>query len=416
MNPRHLVDHIRSGPAELVLDEPLRFRRRTRSNPCDFNDFIQALQSSETIRAVNCESHRILCITEDEWVLLVKTLGRIRDIHNLILYCMHGSRNFHPFQVVADAVNNAQSLRELEVVLNCQIFPRDPSGLTALANTLREHTGLQEFTLFDFCPLLETAQSTALDPVLQALLACPHLQLVFVMTEFASADAIRNLLQLPTVTRLSLTLTPKQWLAVADEIRLGRYLIKKLNLDMFLYTSSEATEAVKAVASAIREDRHLESLVLRMEDGFTDEAGVALAEAVTMNRTLCILLLEDLVYSDPAHPNASLGAQAFEAFGAMLRVNTSIKLHLPTFDDAVGDERDMEHFNQMCIEHRLNEAGRGRVLVSNQTPREDWVNALQELNAPNDDDAFKVSCLYSLLRLNPSVCLLELNDTTNFGL
>jgi hypothetical protein len=50
MNPRELVDHIRSGPAELVLSKPLRFRRRTRSNPCDFSEFLQALQSTETIR------------------------------------------------------------------------------------------------------------------------------------------------------------------------------------------------------------------------------------------------------------------------------------------------------------------------------------------------------------------------------
>jgi hypothetical protein len=28
MNPRELVDHIRNGPSELELDEPLRFRRR----------------------------------------------------------------------------------------------------------------------------------------------------------------------------------------------------------------------------------------------------------------------------------------------------------------------------------------------------------------------------------------------------
>jgi hypothetical protein len=80
MNPRELVDYIRSGPAELVLDEPLRFRRRTHSNPCDFNEFLRALQSSETIRTVECLSHTYLGISEDEWVLLVKTLGRIRDI------------------------------------------------------------------------------------------------------------------------------------------------------------------------------------------------------------------------------------------------------------------------------------------------------------------------------------------------
>jgi hypothetical protein len=48
MNPRELVDHIRSGPTKLVLGKPLRFRRRTRSNPCDFNEFLQALRSSET--------------------------------------------------------------------------------------------------------------------------------------------------------------------------------------------------------------------------------------------------------------------------------------------------------------------------------------------------------------------------------
>jgi hypothetical protein len=54
MNSRELVDRVRSGPTELVLDEPLRFRRRTcfngRFNPCDFDELLQALQSSKTIR------------------------------------------------------------------------------------------------------------------------------------------------------------------------------------------------------------------------------------------------------------------------------------------------------------------------------------------------------------------------------
>jgi hypothetical protein len=58
---------------------------------------------------------------------------------------------------------------------------------------------------------------------------------------------------------------------------------------------------------------------------------------------------DDLFVSDPHHTKASLGGEAYEAFGAMLRVNTSIKLDLPTFDNAVSDERVMEHFNQMRI-------------------------------------------------------------------
>jgi hypothetical protein len=87
MNARELVDHIRSGPAKLVLDEPLLYRRRARSNPCDSNEFLQALQSSETIQSVNCESQLRLGILEDEWVLLAKTLGRIKDIQRLQFYC-----------------------------------------------------------------------------------------------------------------------------------------------------------------------------------------------------------------------------------------------------------------------------------------------------------------------------------------
>jgi hypothetical protein len=77
MNPHELVDHIRSGPTEIVYEEPLRFRRLTHSKPCDFNEFLQALQSSETIRDVSCYSHRKLITSEDEWLLLVKTLGNI---------------------------------------------------------------------------------------------------------------------------------------------------------------------------------------------------------------------------------------------------------------------------------------------------------------------------------------------------
>jgi hypothetical protein len=107
MNPRELVDHIHSGPTVLELDKPLRFRRRTRSNPCDFNDFLQALRSSETIRtAYCCPSHLELGIAEDQWVLLIKTIGCIKGIQNLTFICVSSSHSFHPFQAFAGAVNN----------------------------------------------------------------------------------------------------------------------------------------------------------------------------------------------------------------------------------------------------------------------------------------------------------------------
>jgi hypothetical protein len=151
MNPRELVDHIRSGPVKLVLYKPFRFHPRTPSSPREFNEFLQVLQSSETIRDVTCLSQLSLSISEEQWVLLVRTIGRIKDIQHLEFSCKPGSRDdFHPFQAVADAVNNAHSLCKLNV-LTLRSFPRDDlSELTALANTLRKHTALQAFNWFDY--------------------------------------------------------------------------------------------------------------------------------------------------------------------------------------------------------------------------------------------------------------------------
>jgi hypothetical protein len=102
---------------------------------------------------------------------------------------------------------------------------------------------------------------------------------------------------------------------------------------------------------------------------------------------------------------ATLGVQAYEAFSAMLRVNTSLVMKLPPFKTAGADERLRESRKQMVIEKRLNQVGRGR-LLSRQTTREEWVDALYELHSfnvnGNDYPIFRVSCVYSLLRLNPS--------------
>jgi hypothetical protein len=390
MNVRELVDHIRSGPGTLLLHVPLRLR--------DFDVLLQALQSSETIRTVTCRSHLDLGISEDEWFLLVKTLGRIRDIRRLEFCCERGSRYFNPFQAVAEAVNNAHSLRNLEVNIRGETFPRDQSGLIALANALREHTGLHYFRLIDWSQTV----GTSLDPVLRALIACPHLQRVEIMTKCASADALRTLLHLQKDTQL--ILETDHWLAGADEIRRGRCTIKHLSLVRHQSSSSESTEAVKAIASALRLDRNLEFLDLQLSIDFTNEAGVALAEALTVNKTLRRIVLRPSLQSQDVD---AMSASVYEAFCAMLRVNKYLVLKLPLFNNTSGDERLVESRNRMHIEQGLNNVGRGRLLSSSQTPREEWVNALNDLNSSNVDESpeLNVSCLYSLLRLNPVTCM-----------
>jgi hypothetical protein len=101
-----------------------------------------------------------------------------------------------------------------------------------------------------------------------------------------------------------------------------------------------------------------------------------------------------------------LGAPAYEAFSAMLRVKTSIILELPPVDIAVCDERLVYSRNQMRMEQRLNKVGRGKLLSSCQTTKKELVDALHELSSNEVDDesgAFLLSCVFSLFRLNPEV-------------
>jgi hypothetical protein len=135
---------------------------------------------------------------------------------------------------------------------------------------------------------------------------------------------------------------------------------------------------------------------------------VALAEALTVNKTLhTISLSTEPVFTDGRFPDTDeLGTPAYEAFSAMLRGNTGINLQLPPFHYTSGDQRLIESHDQMIIEKRLNQVGRGRLLTpSNHTTREQRVDALHDLSTDdvNNAPSFRVSCLYSLLRLKPSV-------------
>ena len=178
------------------------------------------------------------------------------------LYRVSGFRHFHPFRAIAKAVNSAPSLCKLTIVQDREAFSRDPSGLVAFANALREHTTLEEFMWIDSCDRLETAQVTTLDPVLRVLPACSHLRKVTIKTKCASTDAVKNLPQLRPATFLRLVLETEQWLAVVDEIRQGHCNVQKLILVMLLVTKSKATKAVKSVGSAIRLDCNLKHLTL----------------------------------------------------------------------------------------------------------------------------------------------------------
>jgi hypothetical protein len=73
---------------------------------------------------------------------------------------------------------------------------------------------------------------------------------------------------------------------------------------------------------------NLEHFMLDMTNVFRDEAGIALAEALNVNKTLrkITLALEPMLQSPNVHV---LSAPTHDAFSVMLRVNTNLVLDLP---------------------------------------------------------------------------------------
>jgi hypothetical protein len=147
---------------------------------------------------------------------------------------------------------------------------------------------------------------------------------------------------------------------------------------------------------------------------------VALAAALTLNTTLRKITLSvmHVLPGDPLPNIDVLGAQSYEALAAMLRVNTILFLNLPPFETAGADERLRESRKQMRIEQRLNHVGRGRLLSSSQTTRKEWVDTVRVLNSYSsvgETPEFNVSCVYSLLRLNPAICMLKVDGTSGSG-
>jgi hypothetical protein len=161
-------------------------------------------------------------------------------------------------------LKNAHSLLTLQVQLPRDSRHLDPSGIVTLANALGHHTALQQEFAWLAPPLSRQGahHDTIIDPVLRALAACPNLRKVAIMTNCASANAARNLLHSPTVRTLHLVMNTEYWLAVANEIQHGRNNIRDLVLAMVDGTSSNATKAVKAIASMIQRDHNMESLDL----------------------------------------------------------------------------------------------------------------------------------------------------------
>jgi hypothetical protein len=398
------MDQIQSGPEELRLAFPLRFRRRTRSNPCSFDDLLEALQANRTIRQARCHNHVELGITESEWCRLVRTLGSIWGLKKLEVVWQSGSHGFHPLQVVARAVDSANSLHELTII-GSDSEQSDPAGEVSLAQSLRQHGTLDSFGL------TATMRTTATPRSPQLIAAAACLRQVIIVNHSLTSDDVRCLSRSLSLNELCLVGSVEGWLVIADEIRNGYFRPKTLVLvRTTAYSALETAEAIQVMLGAIQCNGSLRKLNLHSTTGFSDEMGVALAKALTVNTTMVWIDLQNTFTTSnpaflPSQPPKTLGAEAYKAFIAMLKINMNIRLKLPNLKSDADFEARMQH-SLMRIELQLNSADRGSLVTSNQTTREEWVHTFQRLNdsCKNDGASFHLSCVYSMLQRNPGLC------------
>lgn len=439
MQPQTLLDTIRGTPIELKLFETIRFRRRTRSNPCDFNMILQALKVNKSITVLICSRHFMSGITSDEWFRFLQNLGSIQNLTELYFVC--NSRV--PVMAILHAVSTSRSLRKL-------LFGHD-NILTGNAAELRElaagtgststgspsasasceSTGSPSASETGSCYFRHSALEELIwlgganddqdddqsnqeplvtfDALLRALIPCPRLRTAKIGTERIPEDSLRQLLASPAFQSLHMLATMDEWMVVANCLQQHTASLKELVLSSH-FTKSDTNTAIQELAEAIQQDQHLLRLRLEMCNGYTDKAGVALAKAIQINTTLRHVDLDENGGCGEASGDTrnSMGVKAYKALTAMAVTRSDLKLGVPAVDRGASNA-DKEQFAKMRIELRLNAVGRRELLVTSPTTREAWVNGLLQLNADScqENHDIKVDCLFTFLLLNPTVCQLD---------
>ena len=344
--------------------------------------------------------HVALTITESAWFRLVRALGSIRGLKGLAVAWRNGSPDFHPLQVVARAVDSANSLHNL-IISASDSEQSDPAGELSPARSLRQHGNLKDFCLYAHM------QTTTRSPQLIPAAAC--LRQVRIVEHSLTRDDVRCLSRSLSLYKLILEGGVDSWLVIADEIRNGFFRPETLVLVRTTACSAlETAEAFQVMIGAIQFNGSLRKLNLYSTTGFSDEMGVALAKALTVNTTLVQLDLQNTFTTSnstyhPSQPLKAFGAEAYTAFIAMLKINMNIRLELPDLKSDADSETRVQQ-SLMRIELQLNYADRGSLVASNQTTREEWVNALQRLNDSCEKNeincgtgSFHLSCVYSML-------------------
>jgi hypothetical protein len=272
--------------------------------------------------------------------------------------------------------------------------------LEALGEALRSHPSLRIVDLHGCVPA--EGSETTLDPFVAALAHVPTLEEVLLRdTRIASprnpngdtaehdwaGASLTALCQSQTIRVLTL----RDMTEIHDrhlELMARSLSTNNALRELTVCSTNLGERSGKAMGKVLQVNRWLQKLEIQLDSG---EHAIPITEVLQFNSSLRRL---DLFF------NGCISSRIREAFTEMLRRNYVLL-------DLNGSVWRGQSNLEIDFYLRLNRAGRGDLLTEHAT-REQWVNKL--ISQKND-----LSIVFSLLSMNPSVCLPDTEDFQHVG-
>ncbi|CAB9526914.1 expressed unknown protein [Seminavis robusta] len=319
---------------------------------------------------------------------LFRTIGGMPNLQKLGFHSQSGSSGVLSIQALIAITSHAT--RMVHFGISDVALWGSQADFQLWATQLQTQLFLQSFCVCE-CELLEPSKECPLDPLLTVLSILPSLEALFLQA--ATPNALG---QVSPEAVGAIGMAPQ-----LQDLRLGNFELKHghvVQMAKVLPSNAVLTElkldasvefhreTAVAMAKILRYNRRLKSLELGLTSMMPDDCSVVLAESLKYNTTL-----ESFTLSRGANarfrPTISKACQA--AFVEMLHQNYVLETLVLFQRFPVKKE--------FKLYLTLNKYGRGKLLMSHASEREDWIQAIHKVN----DD---LDSIFYYLSINPSLC------------
>jgi hypothetical protein len=319
---------------------------------------------------------------------LFQTIGGMPNLQKLGFHSQSGSSGVLSVQALIAITSRAT--RMVHFGISDVALWGSRAEFETWAKHLQTQLFLQSFCVCE-CELLEPSKECPLDPLLTVLSILPSLEALFLQA--ATPDALG---QVSPEAVGSIGLAPQ-----LQDLRLGNFELlhnhmvqmaqvlkdKAVLTELKLDACHEFTvETAQAMALILKYNKKLKLLELGLAEMMKDECAVVVAKSLEYNTTL-----ESFTLSRGASAGfrPTISSRCQEAFVEMLHQNYTLETLVLFQRFPVKKE-----FKLFLT---LNKYGRGKLLMSHDSTREKWIQAIEKVSDDLDSIFYYVS-------INPSIC------------